>query len=192
MNRPTVESLAQRVRQLEKQNKFWRLLGIVLLAGFIVLVLIAQVTPKSVLKVIEANEFVLCDSTGNTRATLTAKDGFVGLSLLDEYGDPHAGFFVGDKGDAELILLAEEGRGGLKLRTEQLAGSSIGFYNSRGELGVFLSLISHLKTEEQSSVLMFSGPGGMSAPVRVTLKADHTSSSLVLNDPEGYVLWKAP
>jgi hypothetical protein len=87
MNKQTVETLAIRLDRLERENRRLKRTGAVALVGIAALVLMGQTTPGEVANVVEAKQFVLRDSRGDTRAVLAlGPDGSVGLGLSDKAG----------------------------------------------------------------------------------------------------------
>lgn len=102
MNEPTIETLAQRLERLERENRWWRYGG---LGSFLVLaatIMMGQVIPTA--RVVEAEKFMLKDWKGNIRAVLGpemthsppiasagAGIGTYGLHLYDSDGKYRAG-----------------------------------------------------------------------------------------------------
>ncbi len=78
MNEPTDETLAQRLEQLERENRWMKRIGSLMLVGLVVLVLMGQAqcnltktgTSQSS-KIVEAQEFIVRDANGKPRAKLT-------------------------------------------------------------------------------------------------------------------------
>jgi hypothetical protein len=83
---------------------------------------------------IQADKFVLIDSSGRRRAELTmAADGAPGLFLYDENGVRRGAFNLSASGAPSLVLHDRVGkpRGEVSLRPDGVVG--LGFYDDRGE-----------------------------------------------------------
>ncbi len=80
MNEPTMEILARRLDRVERENRVLKRAGVVALAVIAAVVLMGQATESKVEKVVEAERFVVRDSSGNLRAALDES----GLSLFDK------------------------------------------------------------------------------------------------------------
>ncbi len=81
MNDPTMETLARRVERVEGENRRLKRVGAVILAVMLALVLMGHVAGE---KVVEAERFVLLDSSGQPRAVLAVAKGGSGLYLYDK------------------------------------------------------------------------------------------------------------
>ena len=71
MNEPTMNNMVQRLDRLERENRRLKLLGSLVLIGIATLLLMGQAKPNRVAKVIEAEKFILRDSSGSERARST-------------------------------------------------------------------------------------------------------------------------
>ena len=81
MNEPTMETLARRLYKVEWENRRLKLAGVVALAVIAAVVLMGQATESKVVKVIEAEKFVLRDGQGRQRAELFAHKDVSGLAF---------------------------------------------------------------------------------------------------------------
>ncbi len=71
MTEPTMETLARRLDQAEREDRRLKQAGVVALAVIAAVVLMGQATPSNLAKKVKAEAFVLYDSTGNLRAQLS-------------------------------------------------------------------------------------------------------------------------
>ncbi len=90
----SLETLANRVAKLEAQNRRLRKTGIAALVVAAAVIAMGQAPAK---KIIEANEFVLKDAAGKTRARLDMEVGRPTLALLSAGGLPIAALAGGDE-----------------------------------------------------------------------------------------------
>ena len=106
MSEPTMEGLARRVEQLERDNRRWRrgaTLGLLLLVSGGLLGQ-APVVPGAA-KALEAERFNLRDGRGNLRGSLgAATDGTASLVFYNTAGMRQAGLGVLPDGTASLFL----------------------------------------------------------------------------------------
>ena len=107
MNEPTMETLAQRLDKVERENRWLKQAGVVALALIAALVLMGHVVGE---KVIEAERFVLIDSSGDTRAVLAVPEGGSGLYLYDKKGKMRAGLVGGVADETGLSFYDRAGR----------------------------------------------------------------------------------
>ena len=102
MNEPTMDPLARRLDQVERENRWLKQAGVLALAVIAAVVLMGQAASKLAPpgkpgKVIGAEQFIVHDARGGVRATLgTLPDGTVRLVLYDR----------GNPGDTRVILSA--------------------------------------------------------------------------------------
>ena len=91
MNQPTLDGVVERLEKLEAVNgrlrrecDRWRRGGLVATAGAVVLAIAGAGVAARIAPKLEANEFVLRDKAGKTRAALTIRpDGTPGFALFD-------------------------------------------------------------------------------------------------------------
>jgi Tfp pilus assembly protein PilN len=80
MNELSIDGLTQRLDRLERENHWWRRIGVVVLIGVAAVVLMGQQRAQ----VVEAQRFLIRDpASGKARAALSLlQDGSVGLSII--------------------------------------------------------------------------------------------------------------
>jgi hypothetical protein len=186
----TLEELQDRLLKLEKQNRRFKQLVAVALIGVAAMVVMGQAPSK---KIVEANEFILKDTSGRVRVKLGMDDKVPGIVLLNENGQP-------------MVLLADASsyRAGI--------GGSVQIFNSEGqERGRFvadnggtLSLVggapkTHTTTLTDEGLRVFDGQGfeaQLGVSDLVTPRTGETrktsAASLILFDKDKNVIWKAP
>ncbi len=100
----TMETLARRLDQVERENRRLNRAGVVALAVIAAVVLMGQAT-GNVAKVVEAEKFVLRDADGKGRARLESlPSGLVRLALLDKDENIQSVLGVGIVGTPSLVL----------------------------------------------------------------------------------------
>ena len=107
MNHPTMETLARRLDKVERENRGLKKAGVAILAGIAALVLMGHVFTD---RVVEAERFVLIDSSGDTRAVLAVAKGGSGLYLYDGTGKIRAGLVGGVADETGLSLYDKTGK----------------------------------------------------------------------------------
>jgi hypothetical protein len=191
------EELQERIVKLEQQNRRFKQLGVGMLA-IAALILVMGPTPSK--KIIDANEFVLRDDAGNTRARLfmtretatTAKE-LLGIDNSTPVTIP-----------PEATLAMYDNAGNIRV---MLNGNDIAFENAQGHLGGELGNGTLALAGENNSFAMLSpynlnlqDQDGFLATLGVTNivtprtgETHRTSAaSLVLFDKNKSVIWKAP
>ena len=183
--------LRNRIVNLEKQNRRLKRLGAVALIGVTLVLVMAQAPLK---RRVEANEFILNDSSGNVRARLSVAN--VGLNSVPQM------VFLDNKGQTNLELDGANG----------LLGGSVGIFDQQGgHVGGFLANKDggHLwlskregsasRTEVGPVSVEISDEEGFSATlgtgnlVAKTGETHRTSAaSLVLGDKDKHIMWRAP
>ena len=189
------EDLLDRLANLEKQNRRFKLLGCAALVGVTLLLVMGQAPSK---KIVEANEFILRDDSGNIRARLSVDyvklGGMPQMVFLDTNGNTNleldggvAGVFGGVVGISDL-----QGR---RVGTFFSSGSGGSFSISRGwsfpaRAEVVLTPGSVEIMDDQG----FEAVVGTEDLVTPTTGETHKTSaaSLVLLDKNKGVIWKAP
>ena len=218
MTELTLNTLTQRLDRLERGNRRLKLAVAVLLISLAAVGVMGQVSPKAAPKVIEAERFVLRDTSGKPRATLVvAADGTSGLSLYDQNGKGRLRLYVDTSGpslaladqngklratlrlDADgspgltLFDRGEKLRGGLGLHTD--GSPLLGLLDQSGKLRATLgvatsgpSLVLHDENQKYRAVL---GHAALKTTAAGTVE-QRPESSLMLLDKDGKVIWKAP
>lgn len=80
----TIEELTKRVSRLERQNSIFKGTALFGLLGVVAIILLGQTASNQVIKVVEAEKFVVRDPQGLVRATLSSDSNGVGLQFYDE------------------------------------------------------------------------------------------------------------
>lgn len=112
-----METPVIKLETLERENRQWKRAGAVALAGMVALGLMGQSTSGEVAKVVEAKEFILRDSRGDTRAVLAlGSDGSVDLGLSDETGTARVWLSLGPQGSPSVALFDRAARPRTTLR----------------------------------------------------------------------------
>jgi hypothetical protein len=189
------QELGNRISKLESQNRRSRQIGAATLVVLTLLVIMGEASSR---KTIEANEFVLRDGNGTVRAR---------LSMNESLSTP------------EMVLLDEKGRTQIKVEggNGALSGGIVSVFDSQGNLRGLMSgrgfggSISLLDSTGRPKTTIF--PGDMWVAGGIRLEDDDgfaawlgrtgllyqgqtqtaSAASLILVDnPHGKVLWKAP
>ncbi len=215
------QSLITRVNRLEKENRRMKLAGLLVLVGIAAVIVMGQAEPSRVAKVIEAEKFVLRDTSGITRAVLGTIDpsGWAGLILFDK--NPYRRSISLGTPDPFLQFHTKEGNG-VRVRlgaTDTAMGLAVTDKNAA--VGVSLGVLIHTKSYpalqlmdsnnqiRASFRLESSGKPSLSlndteGRSRATLGytelettgtgtvTKQSESSLVLFDKDGKVIWAAP
>jgi len=199
MTEPTLDTLTKRLDRMERENRWWRVAGGAVLA--VLVATAASPAPKVADKIL-AREFILADDTGVARARLGLTFGKPELAFDD---DPRAlvaqsGTPIEPRMSLSDDMLAFAG----KNRTLRL---KLGVYRqiddlpvlvlhdergrARIDLSVFQggpSLIIQDDNRRARAILGYVGAEHLARGV-----GEHRpSSSLVLLDDEGKLIWKAP
>lgn len=117
MSEQTIETMVKRLDSLERENRRMKRTGVAALAGITAVVLMGQAIPSEVAKVVKAEQFVLRDSGGNSRAVLAVgPDGSVGLGLSDSHGTARAWLSLGPQGSPSFALFDKEAKPRATLR----------------------------------------------------------------------------
>jgi hypothetical protein len=192
-----LEDIRGRLAKLEQQNRRFKQIGAAALIVFASVVVMGQAVSK---KTVEANEFILRDSSGNARARLSMQN-----AIIDN-GMPQM-VFLDAKGTTNLELdgsMTGALGGAVGVDDEQGRRVSTLFANSSG--GVFWVSNGHPTGKGSSMVSLLPGnvevidEEGFEASIGtedlVTPRTGEThktsGASLVLFDKNKNVLWKAP
>ena len=218
----TEKRLEKLERELSRANRLnrWLLAGVGLCLGIGLVAwafgpTVATAQPAgAALKVVRANQFVLEDETGKTRARLRMSRSGPELVLCDEKGNPRAELSV-DKDRPRLALLDEDGKGRAVLSVSK-GGASVSLSDEKGKTraslvvlkgGPSVNLDDEKGNTRVSLVVLKGGPsvtladekGKTRAELGVGVvkapggtKAHFKESSLRLFGPDGKLLWKAP
>ncbi len=99
--------MEERLNRLERENRRLKRAGGVVLGVIAVLLLMGHVVGE---KVVEAERFVLLDSSGQPRAVLAVAEGGSGLYLYDNTGKLRAGLVGGSADETALTLYDTNGK----------------------------------------------------------------------------------
>jgi len=122
MNEPTLGNMAQRMDRLERENRRFKWIGVLVLVGIAALMMMGQAKPSEVAKVIEAEQFVLRDKNGKERGFLGVEKGVSGLTLYGKNkmlkatlaaSEEGVGLLFSDNNGAGIGLSLEGGEAGL-------------------------------------------------------------------------------
>jgi len=139
MNQPKIETLVQRLDDLERENRRLKWIGALVLIGIAALVLMGQAGPRRVFKHLQSEQFILQDPGGQTRAVLgTLADGSSGLVLYDRNGKERAKLIVLADGSSVLHALDKDGklRAGLGVASDGSPGLLLGDREGRPRAGL--------------------------------------------------------
>ena len=148
----TEERLEKMERELArvKRRYYWLLAAVGLVVGVCALVwfgagFMRMVQAQEAKKVIRANEFVLEDENGETRAMLTLTKGDPELALVDEKRRPRAALGL-KQGVPGLTLYDEEGRRRVLLALNK-GEPELFLYDKKGQWRVILGICEGLEDE---------------------------------------------
>ena len=185
-----METLARRLDQVEWENRWLKRAGVIALAVIAAVVLIGMSeSPPVPSKVVEAEKFVLVDTSGKVRAELGPTEAGIlgwppGLTFYDSKGNEVVQLYVDDE-FATLGIAGKEGRVGMWVSRQPLWG----------DLGL-ASLFLGDKDEKNRAVLTLRPDGGVAlslldrdekARAKLALIAEGTPR-LTLSDKAGKVI----
>jgi hypothetical protein len=171
------DDVLHRLTRLERENRGFRLLGSLMLAGLAALGLIAQ-APARTAKTVEAERFILVDQAGKTRAGFAvARDGNIGLRLTDTAGTTRLAFEVQANGEPWVTLSDSQGhrRVAMVVNPDGSPGFSLLDVAEKARLGMSAS-------DKGAAILFGDGTGKVRASVGV---APSGSASVGLADADG-------
>ena len=79
MNEPTMNSMVQRLDRLERENRWLKRIGALVVVGIAAVVLMGQAKPSKVAKVIEAEEIIIRDKNKQMRVSISS----LGIHVLN-------------------------------------------------------------------------------------------------------------
>jgi len=209
MAEPTIETLARRLDRVERENRWLKRAGVVALAVMAASIAASvvmepfiadreaqKVHPRVRARVVEAEKFVVKDTTGKIRANLSTGDGgSVGIGLYDLDGKSRIALNVQADGGSGLHFSYGNGaRAALGVWPD--GTPVLHFYDQEGKVRALLVV-----DAEDGATLRFSdGEENVRAVVGSTsIETTHTGaveqrpeSSLVLFSKAGKVIWSAP
>jgi hypothetical protein len=129
-----METLVGRLDRVERENRRLKLAGLVMLIGLAAVVLMGQVTPPKVTKVVEAEKFVLLDMNGKVRAELNMwPDGSPVLKLYSEDKKPRVALGVLPDDAPSLELFGKVGKARTLLTVEPTGRPLLALYGKDGK-----------------------------------------------------------
>lgn len=157
MAEPTLNSLAQRLDRVERENRRMNRACAAILGGIAALVLMGQASQRG--RTVEAEQFILKDANGVTRTELhTLPDGSPTLRMLDKDGSIRIAIGIASDGSAAFGLRSREGKGLTALAMKPDGSAGLGFSDSHGRIRAGLEA---LATGESSVFLSdLGGKGG--------------------------------
>jgi hypothetical protein len=188
MDERRIDVLEGRLQRLERANlamgrecRRWRLgAGGLVLAGLVLGVAGADSNSDQVPRKLEAQNFVLRDATGRTRASLGFRaDGTPGFALMDELSRVRLALDLCGNGAPAVNFYSAEGKLLTALAVRPDGSPALGMFDSQGQVRASLDL-SHEETAPGLS--LYDREGTMRAAIAV--RPDQTPG-LGLFDPEG-------
>jgi hypothetical protein len=135
MKEPVGDQVMKRLERLEKENRWIKCIGAATLFGAVALLIMGQSKPDNIAKVVDAERFVVRDSSGAVRAVLGVNpDGNMGLEVRDKNGKAGVALGMGANGNPALRLDGKEGKTGIALGVRSDNSSAMEFYNTEGKI----------------------------------------------------------
>lgn len=210
MTEVTVDTLTQRLDQLERENRWWKRAGSAC-SLVLALALLSGAAPTTMPEEIKARRFALVDQRGVTRAILgTDFDSIehlsqVALKLFDAKGKQRLYLFVHNDGPKDLhsrwtkaglslLTEAEKEAASLNIKTDNSTDLLLRDGKSIGRAWI------RLTQDGKPSVLLFDENDKLRAAMghvvletpRIEAVTTRPASSLVLFDKDGKVIWNVP
>jgi len=185
MNDPTMETLERRLDRVERENRWLKRAGVVALGMIAAVGLMGQATESKVAKVIEAETFVVRDSSGNIRAVLENVVG-QGASLVFRGTDGMEQIALQSFGNSRGFTLSDKSGNGRAALTLEADGSiALALYDEKSK--------SHVKLlagrDGNPGIVLQDKDKGVR--LRLLLYSDG-SPAMVLFDNNGKVIWSVP
>jgi hypothetical protein len=195
MSERTLEILSERLDRLERENSWWRRVGLSLLLATVAIATLGQTPAPSVPKVIQAERFLLLDAGGNVRGELGITDAGMPRLLLRQPGA------VEETAFAELHpagLALHDGRG---LPYLWMGPSGFSLYSGTTQARITMRI-----GDDNGPLLSFTDESGATrAALGRTRRQEERGGtlerlptyslapySLVLLDKDGKVIWETP
>ena len=174
------QAVSHRLDRLERENRFFKAVGLVALAVIAAVVLMGQGTGSKVAKVIEAEKFVLRDGNGKERGLLSITNEVVVFSLSDKAGRVRHKLSVEPNGATNFLLGDRDGDPRVQLIVLPDGQPGLWLYGKKSKILAKLSEgVLDLRHENQNS--------------RVTMIILHDGSPhMALFDKAGKAIWIAP
>jgi hypothetical protein len=181
MSERTLEVLTERLDRLERENHWWRRLGLSFLLATVAIATLGQAPARSVLSIIQAERFVLVDEGGNVRGELGITDAGMTRFVLRQPGpEGHASF--AELQPAGLALHERKGRPYLRM-----GSSEFSLHSGTSRAGITMRI-----ADESGMTRATLGRTKKLQEERLATAEEHFASSLVLLGKDGKVIWKAP
>ncbi len=179
-----MQAVLERLDRLEGQNRWLKRGATVVLLMLSTLALTAQ---RSTNKAVEANEFILTDEHGRTRADLNVVGGAPGLTIYDTRGKARAILALGKDGPFLLLNAADRSKD-LSLSSDSLV------INRNGVIEAILEAADDGPTLRLTDSRGFHSILGMAGTERPSTGETRQTSaaSLVMFGKEGSIIWRAP
>jgi hypothetical protein len=202
---PDTQAVLERLEKLERQNRRFKLAGVVALIALGALVLMGQTQPEG--RTIRAGEFDLVDASGRVRAKLGLDDKgkSPALDLYDAHGFAVATLYASVGRTGGLLLGDADSGANISLITTALVGPELRFGDTGG-VRVALSLSrktgdvslvfygksgAELVTLDTDHMAFFDPDQPTGSPARILLQVLHGEPTLWLSR-DGKVVWSAP
>lgn len=167
----TTDDLVRRLERVERENRFFKGVGAVMLVGIVVVVIMGQARSKTIPKIIEAEEFVLRDGQ-KERAKLFARDGTVSLRLSDKEEQGRLVLLVSSSGSPGLYLFNSDGKNTVQLSSQVDGGAVMRLNYEDQKAGVGM----HINQDTTPNMSLFDKSGKPRA--NLTLLRDEAAFSL--------------
>jgi hypothetical protein len=132
MDESKLDTLAERLDYLIRENGRLKLAGLVVLLMVVAFTFMGQAQPSNLTRVVEAEKFFLRDANGKSRAGLfTTPDGSPTLTLNDKEGEPRMLMTVGQDG-TPVIALQDKNDILRAVLTVEAGGASLSFHDKDG------------------------------------------------------------
>jgi hypothetical protein len=129
------DQMHARLERLERENRRIKLAGGAALLAAVALVLMGESKPDSIAKAVDAERFVVRDTSGTVRAVLGVNpDGNMGLEIRDANGKAGAALGMGTNGNPALRLDGRAGKTGIALGVRSNNNPAMEFYDNDGKI----------------------------------------------------------
>lgn len=184
-----LRSIGRRLRRPDLGNRLERVGG-ALLVALAALALLGQAMPTSTPRVIEAERFVVRDSTGTIRGQLGMMEGVPRLVLYDEAGRSRVRLFV--EADAVHLFFVDQGDHSRMRLFVGKDSARLQFADVAEQERALFGI-----TDGKPSLVLRDEVTDRAVLGQARVKLDgaeeqRSASSLVLLDQDGKVVWKVP
>jgi hypothetical protein len=199
MTEPTLDTLTRRLDRLERENRRWKLAGGLAALVVLVLAVMGQAGPRP--RSVDAEEFILKDSSGKRRAVLSvAQGGLAHLAFYDRQDAPRLGLGVGGNGAPTLALADAGGHARAKLELQADGVARVILLDEKYRLAVvvgvsrqgapWVGLSNHQSGSGAEMGVLDNGDASFSltdssGKIRATLGLADGSPTMMLTDEKG-------